>query len=308
MGALAALALLVALERRARDCRRSAAALAALLLAPAVWAFDTLGYATSGTFPAGGPESVSAGGGFGGPGGGFGGPGAGVGAGAGRGGPPAGLSRTEAREGALPGGAGTAGGPAGLFSGGGAGPGAQAGAPPSAGGSAGAGPGGVARFGGGASRGGAAGGGSPFGDGSSLNSVSAYVRAHGGGTIAVSSQSSAASAIISSDASVAGIGGFSGRESSVSIAWLAQEVRSGKIRWVLAEGQGSFGGGGLPGDTRTGSQRAIAAAEAVCTRVTISGSRAASGSAGASGTGSDTSSVALYDCQGRGWALAARAA
>jgi len=32
-----------------------------LLLAPASWAFDTLGHATSGTFPAGGPTTVAIG-------------------------------------------------------------------------------------------------------------------------------------------------------------------------------------------------------------------------------------------------------
>ena len=57
-----------------------AVALAALLAAPAAWAVDTLGHATSATFPAGGPASASAGG-FGGPGGfgarGFGGRGSG---------------------------------------------------------------------------------------------------------------------------------------------------------------------------------------------------------------------------------------
>ncbi len=41
------------------------AALAALLAAPAVWAADTLGHATSSTFPAGGPADASAFGGFG---------------------------------------------------------------------------------------------------------------------------------------------------------------------------------------------------------------------------------------------------
>ena len=35
-----------------------AAAVAALLLAPSVWAVDTLGHATSGTFPEGGPANV----------------------------------------------------------------------------------------------------------------------------------------------------------------------------------------------------------------------------------------------------------
>ena len=38
---------------------------------------------------------------------------------------------------------------------------------------------------------------------------------------------------------MAGIGGFSGRESDVSVSWLAQEVRAGKIRWVLDEQSGA---------------------------------------------------------------------
>ncbi|MFZ0089942.1 MAG: glycosyltransferase family 39 protein, partial [Solirubrobacteraceae bacterium] len=72
-------------------------ALAALIAAPATWAAETLGHATSSTFPAGGPASASAGG-FGGPGGpGFGGSGGrgirfhrGPGGGPGRGGFPGG--------------------------------------------------------------------------------------------------------------------------------------------------------------------------------------------------------------------------
>jgi hypothetical protein len=108
-----------------------------------------------------------------------------------------------------------------------------------------------------------------------------YVKQHGGGTIAVSSQSSAATAIIGSDAKVAGIGGFSGRESDVSVAWLAQEVSSGSIRWVLGEQTPTqrTGGPGLPGDTRAGSKAAMTAVAKACKKVTVS-----------------TSS--LYDCQG----------
>src|SRR3954451_24494617 len=64
-----------------------AGALAALLIAPATWSFQTLGRATSGTSPAGGTASASFGGG-GGPGGG--GPGGG---GPGGGAPPAGAPR-----------------------------------------------------------------------------------------------------------------------------------------------------------------------------------------------------------------------
>src|SRR3954452_1199525 len=52
-----------------------AVALAALLIAPAAWSFQTLGHATSSTFPAGGSATAS----FGGPGGGGGGPGGGGG-------------------------------------------------------------------------------------------------------------------------------------------------------------------------------------------------------------------------------------
>ena len=115
-----------------------------------------------------------------------------------------------------------------------------------------------------------------------------YVKQHGGGTIAVSSQSNAASAIIEQDANVAGIGGFSGRESDVSVSWLAQEVRTGKIRWVLDEQQGSGGAArGLPGDTRTGSKTAMAVVAKACQAVTLS-----------------SSSTTLYDCQGRAQALA----
>src|SRR5205085_12272884 len=49
-----------ALALRARIARRLAIAVSslALLLAPAIWSVDTLGYATSGTFPAGGPASA----------------------------------------------------------------------------------------------------------------------------------------------------------------------------------------------------------------------------------------------------------
>jgi hypothetical protein len=109
----------------------------------------------------------------------------------------------------------------------------------------------------------------------------------------VSSQSSAATAIIARDADVAGIGGFSGRESDVSAAWLAQEVAAGKIRWVVGEqGTGTGNFARLPGDTRTGSKQALAAVASVCTRI---GLPSASGS---SSTGT------LYDCRGHAAGLA----
>jgi 4-amino-4-deoxy-L-arabinose transferase-like glycosyltransferase len=262
VGGLAAIAL-VAFSSPAVRRAALGTALAALFLAPGVWAFDTLGHATSGTFPAGGPESAETMGG----GGGFGGPG-GARLGAGRIGAPGGAGTQQ------------------LFGPGGSGAqptGAPAGQP-GPGFSGFAGPG----------RGGAGGPSGGFGGGDqSLKSVLSYVAKHGGGTIAVSSQSSAASAIIASNADVAGIGGFSGRESDVSVAWLAREVSIGKIRWVVGEASGQAGGSGgrLPADTRTGSKTAMSAVEVACRKVTLSGSSSAT-----AGT--------LYDCQGRSAALA----
>lgn len=271
LGALATLALVAG---RAPAVRAIAvgAALAALLVGPSVWAVDTLGYATSGTFPAGGPASTQGGGGFGrGPAGGFG----------------------RGRTGRALFGGGTipplgAGGPPG---GSGGPPAFGAGAAPFAGA-----PGvSSARPGGSLLRSGVGGG--PFGGDGSLTQVLSYVKAHGGGRVAVSSQSSAATAIISENAAVAGIGGFSGRESEVSASWFAQEVRAGKIRWVLADQGGAQGGRPrLPGDTRAGSRAAMAAVARVCRAVTLP----ASSGAGASGSAAST----LYDCRGRAQQLA----
>jgi 4-amino-4-deoxy-L-arabinose transferase-like glycosyltransferase len=298
VGLLAALALLASSSRAVRVVA-TGAAVATLLAAPAVWALDTLGHAANATFPAGGPASAESGGiphggaqvgGFGGPGGGSGGPGRGLG-------PP---GAGSAPAGAVP--------P--LF-GAGAPPGAASGVP-------GAGPG--SGFGG--ARGGGGALGAPIG-GSVTSGVLSYVKRHGGGTIALASQSNAASAILEQDADVAGIGGFSGRESDVSVSWLAQEVHSGKIRWVLDEegasvagsagaagGAGGFAGAsgfariggaaGAPGDKRAGARKAMAAVAQACKAVTL-----ASSSSGASGlsAGASRAGATLYDCAGRAAAL-----
>jgi 4-amino-4-deoxy-L-arabinose transferase-like glycosyltransferase len=290
LGSLTALALLAGARSRVR-LFALAAALAALLVAPSAWAIDTLGHATSGTFPAGGPASAE-----------LGAPGGGMGAGFGRrfglaargllsppraggsagvaGAPPAGpaAGRAGATVGTPPGA------PPWGFSSGGPAAGGPAGAPPASFGRS----TGRVRFAG-------AGGASRFG-GQSLTAVLTYVQRHGGGTLAVASQSSAASAIIGQDAAVAGIGGFSGRESTVSVAWLAQNVRSGKIRWVLAEALGADAGGPrLPADTRAGSRAAMAIVARACRSVTLSASASR-----AAGSASPVSAVGtLYDCQGR---------
>jgi 4-amino-4-deoxy-L-arabinose transferase-like glycosyltransferase len=227
-----------------------AAALGLLLLAPARWAVQTLGHATQGTFPAGGPAS------------------AGFGGGPGRRGFPGGGFPGGGRSGAPP----TTSGPAGS---------GQLPAPPTGAGGSGTGSTGNG-FGPGAD---GAGGGMFGGDSAGLTQALAYVNQHGGGTIAVSSQSGAANAIIRSGAKVVGIGGFSGRESEVSIQWLADAVRSGKIRWVLTNGSSGFG----PNDGRVGASKVMAAVEQVGRKVTIS---------------SGSSTITLYDLSGKADALA----
>jgi 4-amino-4-deoxy-L-arabinose transferase-like glycosyltransferase len=270
VGVLASLALLATADRRVRTAA-VAGVVGVLLLAPTVWAFDTLGHATSGTFPEGGPGSLVSAGGFGGgrpgrrgataAGQQLFGPGGGAAAGSAAGGPGAGA------------------GPPG-FGGGGGAPGA-----PPAGGFAGL-PGGA----GAAGRGGPPGAGGGFGGNELSSAILDYVASHGGGTIAVSSQSGAAAAIIAGNADVAGIGGFSGRESDVSIAWLAQEVSSHKIRWVIGESSSGL----IPADGRAGSKAAMAAVAKACERVSVE-----SATAGATGAGTGSGTSALYDCQGR---------
>ena len=203
--------------------------LAAALVGPAIWSVQTLGHATSGTFPAGGP--ASAGGGFG-------------------GGAAAARRRCRAAAG-------------------------RPTAPPQGG----------------------FGGGGMFGGSSNITEVLAYTKANGGGTVAVSSQQGASDAIIRSNADVAGIGGFSGRESEPSVSWFAQEVRDGDIRWVLTGGQM---GGGMGGDGRAGSNAVMTAVGNVCTAIPSSAYEGT--------TSGSTSSSGLYDCRGKADALADAAA
>jgi 4-amino-4-deoxy-L-arabinose transferase-like glycosyltransferase len=247
-----ALALLFGRGRLRRAALTGAVAI--LLLGPAIWSVDTLGHPTSGTFPAGGPETSMT---MGGPGGGF---------------APGGV-RTSGRIGPQ-----STNAVGELFGEGGE----SAGGPPSmasgaSGGMSGGGPGGM------------------FG-GEDLSSVLEYTEAHGGGTIAVDSQSGASTSIIEEGAEVAGIGGFSGKESSVSVEWLEQRIESGAIKWIYTSGSGatlagpggSFSGGpgggsssagpgggsssnGPGGDTRTGSESAIDTVVKSCTKVESSG-------------------------------------
>ncbi|HEX4734012.1 MAG TPA: glycosyltransferase family 39 protein [Thermoleophilaceae bacterium] len=203
-----------------------ATALAVLMLAPASWAVQTLGHATSGTFPAGGPTTASSFGGPGGMRGGFAG-----GAPNANGAPPNATGAPPNANGAPP---------------------HANGAPPSAGANGG-------RFG---------------QNNGAVTAALAYAKAHGGGAVAVSSQQGASTSIINSGGDVVAIGGFSGRESQVSIKWFAQQVAAGKIRWVVADS-----GGGMAGDGRTGSKDVMAAVAQTCRSTT-------------------TSAGTIYDCQG----------
>ena len=250
---LAAASLLVAGNRRVRAVAL-AIGVGALIAGPAVWAVDTLGYATTSTFPAGGPQTVADAGG---------GPGAfGIRIGGFRGGIRLHFSR--------PGGA-----PPTLFGGGGNS--ALPVAPPRAF----TGRGGFSHGGFGPPQ--ILGGGNGFAGGGNSDTLprdERYVRAHGGGAIAVASQSFAAEAILASDADVAGIGGFGGVESDPSVAWLAKEVADGNIRWVDT----SDVVGNSPG--RPGASAAIDAAIRACVPVTAASSD-------------------LYDCTGRASAILA---
>lgn len=256
--AAAALAI-VGNEQRVREAAMLAGVLA-LLVAPAIWSVGTLGHTTSGTFPAGG--SANASGGMGGPGGR---PGGGPGGqtGAAQGGPMRGAF----------------GGP----------PGATA-------------QGGQGRFGSGTgqARGAGAGpGGGMFGgQNSQLTAAITYAKSHGGGMIGVESQSSAGSYIAKSGANIAGIGGFSGRESSVSVAWLANAVADGRLRWFYT---GSSGMGGGFADARQGSKSAMEAVQEACKSVSLGSATSTTT------TSSTTSSSGFYDCAGKSAALKALA-
>jgi hypothetical protein len=98
------------------------------------------------------------------------------------------------------------------------------------------------------------------GDTRSLTEALAYAKAHGGGAVAISSQSGAGTQVIEG-ADVVAIGGFSGNESEVTAAWLADAVRAGKVRWVMTGGGTGFG------DGRTGSRSVMAAVQNSCKAV-----------------------------------------
>jgi 4-amino-4-deoxy-L-arabinose transferase-like glycosyltransferase len=270
----ACLVWLVTSNRQARALAISAA-VAALLVAPSIWAIDTVSYPTQSTFPAGGPADDNAAamrhlppGGALGPGGRPGGI-AGYASGSGARGANGALSSLFGQPGRR------------HFRSGGPPPGLGAGGP-------------------------------GLGAASSAVSASAirdpglarivrFVKRHGGGTIAISSQSDAAKAIIKQDADVAGLGGWSGRESDPTVAWFASEVSGGHVRWVYSEGLANFN---VAADGRVGDTAVLEAATRICVRIdTTTGFRIRRRFSHAE----FEYTPALFDCAGRGAALAALA-
>ena len=245
--------------------------LAALLAAPTAWAATTLKSPVNGVFPGAGPSFVtglSASGGAGGFG--FRGGGGGAPPGGFRGGPPGGFQ----------------GGPPGGFRGGqpGSPPGFNPGGRP-AGAPTGAFPGG-GTFGGG---GGGARGGFGGADSAAISSALAYAKAHDPGTrwaLIVSSEQSAAPAVIKGE-SVAAMGGFTGRETVLTSSFLSSLVRSGEARYFLLSAGGGRGFGPFGGNNK-----ATSTITSICKKVSYGGSTSAS-----------TSS--LYDCAGKAAAIAA---
>ena len=109
-----------------------------------------------------------------------------------------------------------------------------------------------------------------FGSGSyevndkALQKIIAFVKAQGGGPLAISQQQVAANAIIAQNTDIVGIGGFTGRESAPSVPWFAQQVAAGRIEWVYEDGVGDFG---AAADGRPGDSAVLAAVAGACTLI-----------------------------------------
>jgi 4-amino-4-deoxy-L-arabinose transferase-like glycosyltransferase len=130
-----------------------------------------------------------------------------------------------------------------------------------------------------------------------LVKIIAYVKAHGGGPLAISQQQVAANAIIAQNTKIAGLGGFTGRESDPTISWLSQQVASGRVRWVYDDGVGNFG---AAADGRAGDTAALNAVARSCKLIdTGDGPRSAYTRL------ARLYGVGLYDCAGRASTIAA---
>jgi 4-amino-4-deoxy-L-arabinose transferase-like glycosyltransferase len=105
---------------------------------------------------------------------------------------------------------------------------------------------------------------SAAGKGREIRVALRYIRAHGHGTLAVSRQAGAtARLIIHTGAPLAGVGGFSGRESHMTVAAFAGDVARGRIGWVLISGPRPSAHG------RPGSATVMAAVKRVGVRTSV---------------------------------------
>lgn len=117
----------------------------------------------------------------------------------------------------------------------------------------------------------------------------AYVKAHGAASrfgLIVQSEQQAAQYVIDGEP-VAAMGGFTGRETVLTNAYLARLVRNGEARYFLLGGTGFRGG---PGGTSN------AAVDTISSTCTVVSATAWAGSTSAGGT--------LYDCAGKADAIA----
>ena len=123
---------------------------------------------------------------------------------------------------------------------------------------------------------------------SDITAALTYVNQHGAATrfgLIVTSEQEAAAYVIKGE-SVAAMGGFTGRETVLTNAYLSSLVRSGEARYFLLGGSGGFGQGS--------NNAAVSTITSTCRAVS------SSAWAGASATSSST----LYDCAGKARAIA----
>ncbi len=120
-----------------------------------------------------------------------------------------------------------------------------------------------------------------------VDTALAYVESHGATsrfTLIVSSEQEAAPYVIAGKP-VSSLGGFTGRETVLTHAYLSMLIRRGEARYFLLGGQGGIGPGG-------GANEGASTIESVCTEVS------------ASTWGGGTSAATLYDCAGEAAAIA----
>ena len=116
-----------------------------------------------------------------------------------------------------------------------------------------------------------------------------YVESHGATArfgLVVQSEETAAPYVVRGEP-VAAMGGFTGRETVLTHAYLASLVRSGAARYFLLGGSGGFGPGGA-------SNEAVTTISSICRAVPSS----------AWSTGGTSGGAMLYDCAGKADAIA----